>query len=403
MVGTKHLFSRYVETVYPSEDFLEKQLYGGKKLTVYYGIDPTSSLIHLGHSVPLRLLSFFQRMGHTVILVFGDFTGIIGDPSGRDAQRKPLTKSQVLENASTYTKQLQKILNFDENPPEIRYNSTWWGRMKVEQFFEILSRFTLAQLSERDLFQERRKKSQPVALSEFLYPILQGYDSVALDIDAEIGASDQTFNMLVGREMLKIFKGREKLVITCPLLEGTDGRKMSKSLGNSIDILADPVDMFGKLMSIKDGLISKYLTLVTEVDQKYIDEISQEIEANRVNPMDVKKKLAYEVVKIYHDEERAKTAQAEFESVFQKGERTSAIKTVHQSRSILPISYASLTTMSGAAASISEAVRLAKNKGLKFNGKTVSEPRQQITEIKEGETIIDVGKRQSVKIIWDKS
>ena len=400
---TKYLFPRYVEAVYPSEDFLEKQLSEGKKLTVYYGIDPTSSLIHLGHSVPLRLLSLLQKMGHKVILVFGDFTGMIGDPSGRDVQRKLLTRSQILENTSTYTKQLQKILNFDENPPQIRYNSAWWGEMKLDQFFEILSRFTLAQLSERALFQERMKKSQPVALSEFLYPILQGYDSVALDVDAEIGASDQTFNMLVGREMVKILKGKEKLVITCPLLEGTDGRKMSKSLGNTIDILADPVDMFGKLMSIKDGLITKYLTLVTEVDQKYIDEISAELKTGRVNPMDVKKKLAYEVVKIYHSEQIAKTAQAEFERVFQKGERTSDIKTVRQVRSILPISYASLATVSGATTSISEAVRLTKNKGLKFNGKIISEPRQQITEIKESETIIDVGRRRSVKIIWDKS
>ncbi|OGY26380.1 MAG: tyrosine--tRNA ligase [Candidatus Woykebacteria bacterium RBG_16_44_10] len=403
MVGTEHLFSRYVEAVYPSEDFLEKRLAEAKKLTVYYGIDPTSPLIHLGHSVPLRLLGSLQKLGHKVILVFGDFTGMIGDPSGRDVQRKPLTKGQILENASTYTKQLQKILNFAENPPEIKYNSEWWGRMKLDKFFEIASHFTLAQLSERDLFQERRKKSQPVALSEFLYPILQGYDSVALDVDAEVGASDQTFNMLVGREMLKIFKGKEKLVITCPLLEGTDGRKMSKSLGNSIDILAHPADMFGKLMSIKDGLITKYLTLVTEVDQRYIDEVSSQLKTGRVNPMDVKKKLAYEVVKIYHDEKTAKMAQTEFERVFQKGERTSDIKTVRQSRSILPISYASLATVSGATTSISEAIRLAKNRGLKFNGEIIPEPRQQITEIKEGETIVDVGKRRSVKIIWDKS
>ena len=399
MVGTKHLFSRYVETVYPSEDFLEKQLSGGKKLTVYYGIDPTSSLIHLGHSVPLRLLSLIQRMGHKVILVFGDFTGMIGDPSGRDAQRKPLTKSRVLENTSTYTKQLQKILNFDENPPHVRYNSTWWGKMKLDQFFEILSRFTLSQLSERDLFRERARKSQPVALSEFLYPILQGYDSVALDVDAEIGASDQTFNMLVGREMLKIFKGKEKLVITCPLLEGTDGRKMSKSLGNSIDILADPIDMFGKLMSIKDGLITKYLTLVTEVDQKYIDRVSRELKTGRVNPMDVKKKLAFEVVKIYHNEEAAKLAQSEFERVVQRGGAPKAQEKEIKSK-MTQISALDALLALEMVRSKSEARRLIKQGGVKINNRTVNSENEKF-DLEYG-SLAQIGKLKAVSVKIEK-
>lgn len=402
MQGLKEILSRQIHSVYPSRNALEKRINEGKKLRIYYGIDPTSSRIHLGHSVPLRLLGVFQKMGHKVVLVFGDFTGMIGDPSGRDLQRKQLAKTQILENSSSYKEQLRKILDFNENPPEIIYNSTWWEKMKSDRFFEIIAHFTLAQLSERDLFQERIKKSQPVALSEFLYPILQGYDSVALDTDAEIGATDQTFNMLIGREMMKIFKNKEKLVITTPILEGTDGRKMSKSLGNSIDILTTSNDMFGKLMSIKDELITKYLTLVTDVDQNEIDKISLGLKTGEANPMEPKKKLAYEVVKIYHGEDKAKTALAEFVRVFQQGGRTSAINTVHKSRSLLPISYASLATVSGGTISISEAVHLAENRGLKFDGVVITEPRKEITEIRNDETVIDVGKRKSVKIIWDK-
>jgi tyrosyl-tRNA synthetase len=311
---------RYVEAVYPSKEKLEERLKGKQKLRVYFGVDPTNPKIHIGHSVPLRLLRCFQEMGHKIIFLFGDFTAQIGDPSGRDAQRKPLTSEQIKENSATYEIQVRKVLDFDKNAPEIEHNSSWWKKTTQKEFFEILSHFTLSQLSERDLFKNRIEKGQPIAISEFLYPILQGYDSVALNTDVEIGARDQTFNMLAGREMVKIYKKREKFVLTTPLLEGTDGRKMSKSYSNTIDVGSEPSDMYGKLMSLKDELIVKYLTLATDVPTSKIDEINERLKSGKINPMSVKKELAFQIVKMYHGPSEADNAQQEFERVFQKRE-----------------------------------------------------------------------------------
>jgi len=395
MSDFNQILLRFVDSVYPSKDSLLEKLGRGDKLRIYHGIDPTSPRIHVGNAVSLQLLKKFQDEGHKVILVFGDFTGLIGDPSGRDTQRSPLTKKQVGDNCASYKEQVRKILDFSNNPPEIVYNSSWWKKMKSAEFFQILSHFTLAQLMERDLFERRIEKDQPIALSEFLYPILQGYDSVALDTDAELGATDQTFNMLIGREMLKIFKRKEKFVLTTPLLEGPDGAKMSKSYGNTIDITALPDDMFGKLMSIKDNLMEKYFTLTTDLDR---EEVKDTLAKSK--PIDAKKRLAYEVVKIYHGETAAKKAQSGFERAFQKREGAAQIITIHQPRSILPLSYASLTTKVGITSSISEAVRLAENKGLKFNGEIVKKPRNKLSREVGAETIIDIGKRKSVKIIW---
>jgi tyrosyl-tRNA synthetase len=393
--------SRFIDSVYPSEKTLEDKLSSGVKLKIYYGIDPTSSRIHIGNAISLLVLRKFQEWGHKVILVFGDFTGLIGDPSGRDSKRKPMSEEELKKNAEEYNNQMEKLLDFDKNPPEVVFNSSWWKKVTSEQFLEIITNFTVSQMIERDLFQDRIRNQRPIALSEFLYPILQGYDSVALDTDIEIGATDQTFNMMVGREMLKISKNKEKVVITTPLLEGTDGRKMSKTFDNSIDISMEPSDMFDKIMYIKDELITKYFTLTTTINQEKIDEIEGSIKSGSSNPMEAKKKLAYEIVKLYNGDEEAKRSMNEFERVYQKGERTSKIDTVKKPKSILPKSYASLAALVGATPSVSAAINLAENKGLKFDGEVITEPKQIFKAPKGQGTIIDIGKRRSVKIVWE--
>jgi len=326
-------------------------------------------------------------------LVFGDFTGRIGDPSGRDIQRKPLTKKQLLENASTYQEQVAKILDFKKNPPEIVYNSTWWNKIDSVKFLEILTHFTFAQLSERDLFQERIKKEQPLALSEFLYPILQGYDSVTLDVDAEIGATDQTFNMLMGRAMLKIFKNKEKFVLTTPLLEGTDGRKMSKSFGNTINISSEPNQMFGNLMSIQDDLIIKYLKLTTELDQRELEEMIAELKNGQRHPMEAKKRLALEVVTLYHGAEAAYQSQLEFERVFQKGGVPIPRKFVTKNLKLKPVDF---LVKSGLATSRSSARRLVEQGGVEIDGRRITNLNAKIS-LQDG-SIARVGKLKSVVV-----
>lgn len=386
---------RLTESIYPAKEKLIKRISGGKKLKVYFGVDPTSSQIHIGHSVPVRLLRLFQDAGHTVTLVIGDFTGCIGDPSGRDVQRKPLTRKNILENSTTYKEQVRKILDFDKNPPKIVFNSSWWEKISQGDFFEILSHFTLSQLSERDLFRERIKKSQPIAISEFLYPILQGYDSVALDTDIEIGASDQTFNMLVGREMLKIYKKKEKFVLTTPLLEGTDGRKMSKSFGNTIDVTSKPNDMFGKLMSIKDDLIEKYFTLTTDIPLNEVVTLSEKIKSGEFNPMEAKKRLAFEIVKNYHGEKEAARANKEFERVFQKGgapkPETRKILT-KMDRTFAADVLLTLKMVS----SKSEAKRLIEQGGVKINGKKVKSADEKF-DIATG-SLVQIGKLNALLV-----
>ena len=400
MTSLDPVLLRGVEKIYPSTESLSKALKSGKKLRIYYGIDPTSPNIHLGHSVPLRKLRDFQKLGHKIILLFGDFTAMIGDPSERSAWRKPLTTREIKQNVATYKDQVAKIISFSENQPDIVYNSSWWEKMGLADFFRLLSKFTTSQLLERDMFQERIKKKKPIFISEFLYPILQGYDSVKLDVDMEIGATDQTFNMLIGRQLVNQEKNKGKFVLTTPLLEGTDGRKMSKTYRNTINITENPSDMFGKAMSIKDELIIKYLDLLTNLSIEEIKNVKTKLAKGSINPIEHKKKLAFNLVKTYHSENQAKKAQEEFERVFQKGERTTNIETVTKPKSLLPVSYASLTTLSGGTMSVSEAIRLAENKGLRFDGKLIENPRENILQ-PSSETIIDIGKRRSIRIVWE--
>lgn len=383
-------------SIYPSRSALAKKLEGNEKLKIYLGLDPSSPKIHLGNAIALRKLAEFQNLGHKIILLVGDFTGKIGDPTDRAAARQPLTTEQVLENSKTYKKQAEKILNFSgKNPAEIAYNSEWLSKLNFEDIVKLASHFTVQQLLERDMFQERLKNNKPISLHEFLYPLMQGYDSVALDVDLEVGGTDQTFNMLMGRELMKELMNKEKFVLTLPLLEGSDGRKMSKSFNNSIDIDDSPEDMFGKLMGVKDDLIVKYFELGTNLNSQEIRKIKNSL--HKEKPIEFKKKLAFEITKLYHDEKGAKKAQEQFESVVQKKEVPENLEEVKFSKSVLPKPYLYFLVETNLVASSSEAVRLAKQGGVESDGKKIFDIRQNLETDKES-VIIKAGKRNFIKL-----
>lgn len=389
MKATLGSIERWVDSVYPNKELLAKRLQSGEKLKVYLGIDPTSEKIHIGHSVPLRLLRKLQDAGHHVILLIGDFTAMIGDPSGRDKQREPLTRNQIAKNYEQYQNQAKKILDFKNNPPKIAYNSSWWEKLGLSDFISLASKFTLSQLSERDLFQERIKKGNPIAISELLYPILQGYDSVELDVDIEIGATDQTFNMLVGRGLLKSEKNKEKIVITTPLLKGADGRKMGKTYGNAIDIDSGPVTLYGKLMSITDEMVPSYLRLTTNLEERDLDKI-----VNDLKPMDAKKRLAFEIVKEYRGVKDARFAESEFERVVQKGEPPKTkIKIIEKSKKLTALETLLFLEM---VQSKSEAKRLIEQSGVSINGKRVRSKDEKF-DLVTG-TVAQIGKLKAIEV-----
>ncbi len=301
-----------------SEEQLRKKLIKSaeteKQLTVKVGFDPTAPDIHLGHSVLMRKMKHFQDLGHRVVFLIGDFTGRIGDPSGKNKMRKQLTEEEVLENAKTYQEQVFKIL--DKDKTVVEFNSKWCERMKFSDVLGLTSRYTVARMLERDDFEKRYKGGQPISIMEFLYPLTQAYDSVALKADFELGGTDQKFNLLVGRDLMREYKLEPQVVITMPLLEGTDGvEKMSKSLGNYIGINESPKDIYGKLMSIPDNLITRYMELTTDIPMEDIENYKKQMEAGE-NPRNIKAILAHEIVKMYHDEKAADFAAEEFINIF---------------------------------------------------------------------------------------
>lgn len=309
----EEILSRGVEDVIVKDD-LKKKLLSGQKIRLYFGVDPTGSDLHLGHAVALWKLRDFQELGHEVILLIGDFTARIGDPSGRDATRKPLTEKEVKENFKNYKKQASKILNFSK--VKIQNNSKWLSKLNFADILKLSANFTVQQMIQREMFQRRLDNDLPISLQEFMYPLMQGYDSVALNVDLEIGGNDQMFNMLAGRTLQKIYSNKDKDVITLKLLLGTDGRKMSKSYGNFISINDEPNNMFGKVMSIKDELIDEYFDIATRLPKEQIDKIKSASD----NPRDTKAQLAVEIVKMYHGEVAAVKAKEEFDKVFKNKE-----------------------------------------------------------------------------------
>ena len=374
---------------------LEERLKSGKPLRIKAGFDPTAPDIHIGHTVLINKMRQFQDLGHTVIFLIGDFTGLIGDPTGKNVTRKALTEEQVAINAETYKKQIFKIL--DPEKTEIRFNSEWMGKMSSVQMIQLSSRYTVARMLERDDFSKRYKNNQSIAIHEFLYPLVQGYDSVALECDVELGGTDQKFNLLMGRELQKQYGQKPQIVLTMPLLEGLDGvQKMSKSLNNYIGIDEAPGEMFGKLMSISDELMWRYFELLSFRPLTDIEQLKQQVASGR-NPRDVKFELADEIITRFHSKEAAVKAQADFIARFQKGAMPDEMPE-HSLEAEKPegIPLTVMLKMCNLTSSTSDAMRMIKQGAVKIDGEKIADQRLVIN--KGTEAVYQVGKRKFARI-----
>jgi tyrosyl-tRNA synthetase len=310
---------RGVEAIYPSKDAFRKKLLSGERLKIYEGFDPTGPHLHVGHAMGIRALGILQKLGHEVIFLVGDYTAKVGDPD-KDTTRKMLTDEEIENNMSSWKKQAAQLIDFGgENPVRFERNYKWLSKLKLNDLIKLMSTITVQRMLERDMFERRMKDGDPIRLHEFIYPLMQGYDGVAMEVDMEIGGTDQTFNMLVGRDLIKSYLGKEKFVRTNKMMDAPDGRTMSKTKGNGINLADSPQDMFGKAMSYSDGHILSGFELLTAVPMKEIEKMKLAMEKGE-NPMIFKKKMAYEIVKIIKGEAAAKKAQAHFEQVFSKKE-----------------------------------------------------------------------------------
>ena len=366
----------------------------GKPLRVKAGFDPTAPDIHLGHTVLIRKMKHFQDLGHAAIFLIGDFTGLIGDPSGRSATRKQLTKDEVLQNAETYKQQIFKIL--DPVKTVLEFNSRWMSQLGSEGLIRLASRYTVARILEREDFTNRLKNQQPVALHELLYPLVQGYDSVALEADVELGGTDQKFNLLVGRDLQREYGQESQIVLTMPLLEGLDGvQKMSKSLGNYIGINEAPNEQFGKVMSIKDDLMFRYYELLTDIPLSEIQKLRTRIADGSRHPREAKADLAVHIVSDFHGSTAAEAARDEFNRVFGKGGVPEDIET-KEIYINTPVRLAKLLTSLSLAPSNAEAQRLIDSGAVHINSERVTDSRSEISE--PGEYLFKVGRRRFLKL-----
>jgi len=376
-----------------TEEELMEKLKENRPLRVKLGVDPSRPDLHLGHLVVLRKLREFQDIGHTVVLIIGDFTARIGDPSGRSQIRPMLSAEEVKENAKTYSEQAFKVL--DEEKTELRYNSEWLETLNFEDVIRLTAKFTVARMIERDDFAKRLKAGEPLSVSELLYPIAQAYDSVMINADVELGGTDQLFNLLVGRKLQQDFGQKPQIVMTMPLIEGTDGHlKMSKSYDNYIAFNDQPDEMYGKLMSIPDDLILKYMRLLTDISDEEIEEYRIKMEGKEINPRDVKMKLAREIVSFFYGETEAEKAQENFIRVFRERKLPREMQeiTVNVSKK----SIVDLLFESKIVSSRSEAKRLITQGGVRINGEKIIDPFAEL-EIKNG-MVLQVGKRRFFKI-----
>jgi tyrosyl-tRNA synthetase len=377
---------------------LERAEKTGQKLRVKAGFDPTAPDLHLGHTVLIRKLKHFQDLGHTVIFLIGDFTGLIGDPSGRNITRKQLSKEQVLENAETYKQQVFKIL--DPEKTELAFNSHWFSPMASEDFIRLASRYTVARMLERDDFSNRMKNNQPISIHEMLYPLVQGYDSVALKADVELGGTDQKFNLLVGRELQKEYGQEPQVVLTMPILEGLDGvQKMSKSLGNYIGIKDAPLDMFGKIMSISDDLMYRYYELCTDWSMTQIEQLRQQVADGSQHPKTAKVELAKMIVAGFHSAAAAQTAEEEFNRIFAQKLVPDQLEEKKLSCQPGKIRLSKLLAQTGLAASVGEAGRLMEQEAVSLNDQKVTDTKTEIDLSLPAEFIVKVGKRRFARII----
>ena len=372
---------------------LEKKLLSGKKLSVKFGIDPSGSDLHIGHMVPIRKLREFQELGHKILLLFGNFTGQIGDPTGKDQTRTAKNQKELEANAKHYLEQVKGTL--DVKNIEVVWNADWLRKLNFADIIKLAGQFTVAQMMERDMFQERVKKDQPISVHEFLYPLMQGYDSVSLKADVEIGGTDQTFNLLAGRTLQKAYNQKPQDVITVPILEGTDGKiKMGKTTGNYIGVSEPANEMFGKVMSIPDDLIVRYFELATDVEAEEIKKAEKALKDGE-NPRDLKARLAKEIVTIYHSKEAASNAEEEFIKIFSQKQTPTDIETKKLAEESMNIVV--LLTHTKLASSKSEARRLIAQGGVRVENEKVLDAELVLSLQKP--KLIQVGKRKFLKVV----
>jgi tyrosyl-tRNA synthetase len=375
-------------------EHLKKRLFSGEKLRVKLGIDPTSPDLHIGHTVPLRKLRQFQDLGHQAVLVIGDFTALIGDPSGKNEMRKMLNEKQIKENLKDYQEQAKKVL--DMKKVEVRFNSEWFGKMGSSFLFEIASKFTVARILERDDFKKRMKEDVDISMMEIMYPLMQGYDSVALDADVELGGTDQKFNLLMGRKVQRRYGKKEQDVITVPLVEGLDGvQKMSKSLGNYVGLSEKPNDMFCKIMSIPDTLILKYMKVLTDISEEEIENMRNETKDKFIDPRSAKMRLAYEIVKMYHSNKDAQCAQDYFIKTFSKKETPEDIAEVKVAQKEIKITE--FLVLAKLAKSLGDAKRKLEQGGVDLDRERITDFQKILVKNDSGK-VIKVGKKDFVRI-----
>ncbi len=383
---------------------LEESRKTGRPMRVKAGFDPTAPDLHLGHTVLLRKLRHFQQLGHTVIFLVGDFTSLIGDPTGKNVTRKALSREQIDEYARTYQQQVFKIL--DEKLTEVRYNSEWLGKLGYEQTIRLASHFTVSQMLERDEFHKRFQNEQPISLHELLYPLMQGYDSVALECDVELGGTDQRFNLGAGRELQRHYNQKPQIVLMTPILEGLDGtQKMSKSLGNAIGIQEPPSEMYGKLMSISDELMWKYWVFLTDLKQSEVDAMKEEVAAGTLHPMEAKKRLSRTITAGFHGEAAAQAADENWARMFQQKTASEDLEEVHIAfadvegpAEILQIRLPKLLIQLGLAVSGAEASRKIAEKAVKLDGEVAANSLVPI-DFLPAKFVVRLGKRAKIAII----
>ncbi len=386
----REVLERAVDKIYPSKQALEKVLSGSRKIKIYLGVDPTGPHLHLGHAVSLLILKRLQKLGHQIIFLIGDFTGRIGDPSDRTAARIPLTEKEIRKNLKTFKSQASKIINFTgPNKAVLKFNSSWHSKMKFEDLIKLAQLLTVGQLIKRDMFQKRLKENKVIGLHEFLYPLMQGYDSVAMDVDMEIGGRDQTFNMLVGRDLMKTLKNKEKLVLTTKLLENpkTGKKLMTKSEGGLINLDDKPKDLFGKTMALPDEATIPVAELSTEMP------LSEVKKLKNMKPRNAKLKVAFWVVRLCYSEKEAEKAKEEFIRVFSKKElpkKIPLLKIKNKKSGILEL------LIKAGVQSRNEARRLVLQSGVKINEETKKNPKETITF--RGGEVLKIGKHRFFKI-----
>ncbi len=388
------LLTRGVENVYPDKESLRKKLLSGERIRLYCGFDPTATSLHIGHGIQIKKLEEFRRLGHEVIFLFGDFTAMIGDPTDKASARQPLTPAQIKNNLKGWKDQIRNVI--DTKKIEFKFNSKWLGKLNFADLLKLASEFSVQQMMERDMFQERVKNEKPIYTNEFMYPLMQGYDSVAMDVDLEIGGNDQTFNMLAGRTLMKKMKNKEKFVLTTKLLADPSGKKMGKTEGNMI-ALSDPAeDMFGKVMSWTDGMIVPAFEIITDVPMELVNDIKAKLADGSMNPRDAKLNLAYEVVKTFLGEKAAEKGKDNFKRVIQDKEKPADISEIRIDQD--EIGVLDLFVKAGLASSNSEARRLIIEKGLRIDDHIIEAADMQVKLTAEGK-LLQRGKRQFARAV----